>query len=200
MSRRFNWLTIIIAALILMGAPSAVGAADMPQRTPLPGATDVTAATTLYLKREATLLQLRARFDVISADDIAGILAGDARAIAGVGPGIEQEAALDQNLLAEGSYYIVSLQYLVQSGGALWPSDKAENTYVNDALAKLAELQAELFSIADDHGDPLPVFVQLDQVNAWTEGYADLPAEFDHFEGRDALVEAALAAAKPVGT
>ena len=200
MSRRFNWLTIIIAALMLMGAPSAVGAADMPQRTPLPRATDVTAATTLYLERQAALLQLRARFDVISADDIAGILAADAEAIVGVGPSIEQEAALDQSVLAEGSYYIVSLQYLVQSGGSLWPADKAENTYVNDALAKLADLQAALFSVAEEHGDPLPVFVQLDQVNAWTEGYADLPAEFDHFEGRDALVEAAIAAAKPVGT
>ena len=67
-------------------------------------------------------------------------------------------------------------------------------------LAKLSELQAQLLATVSDGSDPLPIFMALDQINAWTEGYTEVSPDLDFFTGRDALVEAALEAAKPVGT
>lgn len=200
MVRAINWLKIVLLAAMLAAASVSIHAADRLETTPLPETVDRVSAGKLYLKRRAALLLLRARFADIAADEIPGRLAADAKTIAGAGPSSEAIAELDSNLLAEGSYYIVSLVYLVQSGGALWPTDKAEKTYVYDALTKLDDLQAELFAAVKERTDPLPVLVEIDRINAWTEGYSDLPASLDHFEGRDALVAAALATAQPVGT
>ncbi|WP_421759895.1 hypothetical protein [Devosia sp.] len=200
MVRPSKGLMFIALAMMFSAASASAQAADMAATTPLPASADVATLSHAYLDRKAVLLQLRVHFDTIEQDDAAQILAQDAKAIAKQGPSLEASSQLDTDLLAEGSYYIVSLKYLIEAGGAVWPTDRAEATYVNDALARLNDLQAQLVASVADGTDPLAVFLALDGVNAWTEGYTDVPADLDFFSGRDALVDAALEAAKPVGT
>ena len=200
MVRPTKGLLLVALAMMFSTVSGGTNAADIAATTPLPATADVTTLSHAYLDRKAVLLQLRVHFDTIEQDDAAQILEQDAKAIARQGPSLEASSQLDTDLLAEGSYYIVSLKYLIEAGGAIWPTDRAESTYVNDALAKLGDLQAQLLATASDGSDPLPVFMALDQINAWTEGYTDVPTDLDFFSGRDALVEAALEAARPVGT
>lgn len=200
MVRPTKGLLLVALAMMFADTSAITYAADLSAVTPLPATADVVAVSHAYLDRKALLLQLRVHFDAIEQDDAARILAEDAKAVAEQGPSLQAISQLDTDLLAEGSYYIVSLKYLIEAGGAIWPTDRAESTYVNDALAKLGELQAQLLAAATDGSDPLPVFMALDQINAWTEGYTDVPADLDVFSGRDALVEAALESARPVGT
>jgi len=188
---------MLVAAMMLPTVLPAT-AADARSQT-YEQADDAPAATSeAYLERRATLLLLRARFDVISDEDVPRMLAADAATLSTRGPSDEALDALASDLLAEGSYYIVSLRYLIESGGSLWPADKAETTYVNDALSSLRALQVELQEVVAGAGDPLPIFARVDRINAWTEGFAESPAELDHFRDRDALVEGAVAGAAPV--
>lgn len=200
MNRPTQGLVLVAFAMLLTVTTAGALAADVAVATPLPATADASSVSRAYLDRKAILLQVRAHFDTIEQDDAALILAQDAKAVAGHGPSLEATAQLNTDLLAEGSYYIVSLKYLIEAGGAIWPADRAESTYVNDALARLSELQAQLVSSIADGTDPLPVFIALDGVNAWTEGYTEVPVDLDFFSARDAMVEAALEAAKPVGT
>ena len=195
---RWAKVLILVAGLGIAGVPQFVVAADMPQQSVSVPRAQVTEALTSYLQRRAVLLQLRARFQVISSDDIPAILAAEAAGFAETGPTDQAIGALEAELLAEGSYYVVSLRYLIEAGGSLWPEDKDETTYINDALVKLRDLQAELPELIASGADPLDFFVRLDGINSWTEGYAEVPSELDHFSGRDALVEAALASIAPV--
>lgn len=200
MVRPSKGLMFIALAVMFSAASATAQAADIAATTPPPASADIAALSHSYLDRKALLLQLRVHFDTIEQDDAAQILAQDAKAIAKQGPSLEASSQLDTDLLAEGSYYIVSLKYLIEAGGAVWPTDRAETTYVNDALARLKDLQAQLVASVADGTDPLAVFLALDGVNAWTEGYTEVPSDLDFFSGRDALVDAALEAAKPVGT
>src|SRR5688572_6316712 len=100
-------MTILFCALGLALTQS-VSAADMPAMTgvpPAPAAQESSeAATKSYPELRASLLALRARFDVIGFDDIADLLAGDARQIGPEGPKSSLvDLTLDQ-LRAEGSY------------------------------------------------------------------------------------------------
>lgn len=194
------WLRSLALAAALAGSIGTLAgwAADRPIQTfeqQNPAAT-----ISRYLDRQATLLLLRARFDVVRVDEIPEILAADARAMAATGPSTERQEALASDLLAEGNFYLVQLRYLIQSGGAFWPSDRPEDTYVNDALAALRDLQWQLPVVLANGEDPLPLFIRLDEINAWTEGYETMPPELDHFGPRDALVEAARIEAAPVAT
>jgi hypothetical protein len=143
------------------------------------------------------LLLLRARFDVIPRGQVPDVLAAEARRIGAAGPNAVDLEQLDRDLLAEGSYYIVSLRYLAQLGGAVWPDDRPERFYVNDALVKLDALQLRLLQAVESREDPLPIFLQLQEIDAQTEGYIELPRERDWFSGRDQLVKDVLSADGP---
>ena len=195
-----RWLKpFAIAAMLSVPVTlPAAWAADMPRQT-----FDLEkprADLARYLDRRATLLLLRARFDVVPMDEIPAMLATDARAMGSTGPSAEDQEALAADLLAEGNFYVVQLRYLIQAGGALWPTDRPEDTYVNDALSGLRELQWRLPEVLAAGDDPLPLFTRLDEINAWTEGYETVPPELDHFGPRDALVEAARIEAAPLPT
>ncbi len=145
-----------------------------------------------YIARQALLLQLRAAFDVEPLDRIAADLNSQVRWVLRHGITARDRAALNDDLLAEGSYYLVSLRYLIEAGGAVWPTDRSEPSYVNDARVLLDALQQRLFEATASDTDPLAIFQQLDTINAWTEGYSQVPANLDHFASRDALVEVAI--------
>jgi len=147
-----------------------------------------------YMERRAALLLLRAAFDVVAPEDIAPTLIEDARRLAASGPSAEGERALDEDLLSEASYFIVSLRYLVATGGAAWPSDRPATSYAYDADVQLQALRSRLIGTALAGADPLPVLQAIERIHWQTEGYATPPA--DRFAPRDELVEQALADAK----
>jgi hypothetical protein len=187
---------MLVIALTL--AAFAAGSSDAPAPAPhtRTSTADVPAATRDYLGRRAALLLIRAMFDVLPRTAVADQLGQDLVALGRDGPQEADQRALDDDLLAEGSYLIVSLRYLVQGGGALWPPDEAQQSYEDDAFRKLRVLQSSWSQVVATRGDPLPVLIELDRLYALTEGYAAIPPELDHFSDRDALVTEVTARSK----
>jgi hypothetical protein len=183
-------------ALLPATAPSAA-AADLGTALPLPdAATEATdsASVRAYVARFATLTALRANFDVYTRAEAEWQVKSEHTRIVSAGLGEADRVALDRALLAEGSYYLVSLRYLIEAGGAVWPTDRPEQFYEDDALITLDALQDRLFEAVETRADPLAVFLEAQKIWAWTEGYVDVPAERDVFGHRDEVVGAAMAA------
>lgn len=156
---------------------------------------DVLAMQRDYLARRAALLMIRAAFDVVQRDRLASLLRAEARSLGSAAPAEHQQQQLDIELLSEGSYFITSLRYLVEVGGAAWPGDRADNHYENDALVQLPALQRRLIEVVEERHDPLPILVEADRIHWQTEGYVVPPPGEGRFDNRDALVERALAEA-----
>ncbi len=187
-------------AAILLGLVVTFGvatAADMRSPSPPVAATEIARQASLksYIQRRAVLLLIRAAFDVIADEDISPLLADDARRLAATGPTVEDEQALDADLLSEGSHVIVSLRYLIAAGGAAWPPDRLATSYAFDAEVLLESLQADLLAAASNGADPLPILQAAERIHWQTEGFATSPPESDRFRARDDLVEQALASA-----
>eukprot|EP01035_Chromulina_nebulosa_P043839 gene43839-59387_t len=170
-------LAIALGLVVALGVGNS-GAADLP--TPLPPPIDPTVLQQT-LERSAALYLIRASFDVMSVDDIPSILETNAAELTKNGPQPEVAAALTEALTAEGSYAIVSLRYLISAGSANWPTDRDAGAYEKDALAKLAELQHEWLAAVQSGSDLRPLLLSIDQINAQTEGFKDLPASLDRF-------------------
>jgi hypothetical protein len=186
-----------LAALIALFALFPAQAADMPVAPP-PGtavSADRLGATASYLDRRAALLLIRAAFNVIAREDLPEMLEVDAVRLSRSAPAETDEQALDLELLSEGSYFIVSLRYLIEAGGAAWPEDRTEGAYAYDALVLLESLQAQLFDTVAARADPLPLLQEVEQIHWQTEGFADVPAGASRFTGRDELVHQAMTAA-----
>jgi hypothetical protein len=149
------------------------------------------AAIEAHLERTATLLLVRSIFDVTAAEEVAGLLRQERRYLEDFGITEVAAAKLDADLLAEGSYFIVSLKYLALVGGAIWPEDRAATAYTEEALIELDVLQRELTEAVQTRADPLPIMQRIDRVYWWTEGYDAVPAG-GHFGGRDQLVEQSM--------
>jgi hypothetical protein len=177
--------TAFVALLCVMNC----AAADLPQ----PSLPDGLVSVQQALMERVSLLLVRQRFDVLSSDDVSDILVQDATRFETSGIQASDEAAVQNQLMAEGSYFIVSLQYLIGSGGANWPIDKAASVYDQQASTKLADLQARWFAAVKTHGDLLSILREIDQVDAETDGQTAATGDHDHFAGAEALVESALA-------
>jgi len=191
---------ILVTALLpflVLGPAHSVLAADPAARAPAPLLLeDPTPAVRSYLERRAVLLMIRATFGVVSDEDIPGLLADDLRR-AGTPPDTRALAGLDADLLAEASYFIVSLKYLIESGGPIWPGDRPDSSYANDARIELEALQAALAETIASRADPLPLFERLVRLYALTEGNLAVPEELDRYRDRDGLVRDFLAGAGP---
>jgi hypothetical protein len=191
-----RWTALLFAAALATPgvtlAPSK--AADIATGSP-PAVTidDAQAATEAYLRRRAVLLMIRSTFDVIAGEEVPAILVADLEALGTDGPSDAELAILDRDLLAEGSYYIVALRYLIGFGGAAWPGDRPETSYVNDALVRLDALQDNLVAAIAQRADPLPLLLAVEQIRGLTEGFEQLPADMKRFEGRDELVRNVIA-------
>jgi hypothetical protein len=144
------------------------------------------------LSRYLSLEMIRATFDVVQRDDLATALEEQAARWGASAPSRAALADLDQQLLTEASYYLVSLSYLVQAGGAVFPGDRAEMVYANDTISKLEDLRRQLVNAIERDGDVLPVLVEVERIRALTEGYSDVPAGFGVFTDHDALLEQVL--------
>lgn len=179
---------LLRVALVTILVTGATLAADIP-RNDKPSEPDTAYRVTVhYLNSRALLLMVRATFDVLEQHDIEAELIADAKRLGAVGPSAEEVALLERDLLAEGSYYIVSLKYLTLVQGAAWPTDKPELTYARDALVRLDSLLDQLPAAIATGADPLPVFEQAQDLLLLSDGLAETPADRDMFAGRDALV------------
>jgi hypothetical protein len=185
-------LALAVSLLVTVRSPLA---ADMTMPTPGAAVTtgEAVAALESHLKRQAVLLMIRASFDVVQYDTVPDILAAEARRLGAGGPSEHDLARLDRDLLAEGSYYLVSLRYLAATGGAIWPADRPERFYVNDALVRLEALQEQLIEAVEARADPLPILKEAQAIHGLTEGLAEVPEALDYFGRRDVIVEEALA-------
>lgn len=187
-----------IGFALVLGISVPAASADLTATSPVPMArpSEVT-PTDDYLRREALLLQIREHFSLLDADGVRSELAQSLDRHEFVGPSENDQIALDRALLAEGSYYLVSLRYLILAGGAAWPTDRPARSYENDAIVTLEALQERLFESVATRSDPLPIFLEAQRIWALTEGYVDVPEHLDVFGHRDELVEEALASQAP---
>ena len=191
-----KWKELLVAAiatLVVDVARGAALAADLHAAPRPETAAENTESAVDYLRRLAVLGMIRATFNVIATEDIEAVLERAANAFGAGGPSEFDVARLDRDLLAEGSYYLVSLRYLAESGGAAWPSDRPEIAYTNDALVTLDSLQDRLIDAVNEEADPLPIFKEAQRILALSEGFLAIPVEMDRFKDRDAMVEQVLA-------
>jgi hypothetical protein len=188
-SRLLPLAGILLLALSITTMP--LRAADLG-----PTASEESAPATLPLRealsRYLSLEMIRATFEVIPRDDLEAALEEQAVRWSIAAPSAASLADLDQQLLTEASYYLVSLSYLVQVGGAVFPGDRAEMVYANDTISKLDDLRRQLVDAVESGGDVLPVLVEVERIRALTEGYSSVPEDFGVFTDHDALLDQVL--------
>lgn len=186
--RSVSRLLLCAVAALLLAAPLTVSrAADF--GTPAANEQDQAPVTLREaLSRYLSLEMIRTTFDVVEPGDLAGLVEQQAREWGYTPPSAAALADLDRQLLAEGSYYIVSLSYLVQAGGAVFPGDKSEMVYTNDTIAKLDDLQRELADTIAAGGDVLPILLETERFRALTEGYTDVPKDLGVFTTHETLL------------
>lgn len=185
---------LIVFLLVPAISPAPSPAADLRVEQPEAPPSDIADVSRRYLENQALLLMIRSTFDVVERDSVGDTLKASARQLGKNGPSEDETNALDRTLLSEASYFIVSLRYTTLVGGAVWPSDKPESTYINDTLVLLDGLERDLETAIETGEDALPILKTVQQLWLLSEGLKEVPPERDMFEGRDALVGAALAA------
>jgi hypothetical protein len=191
------FLPMLTAAL--MALATAVPAADLGATPPAAAVRASGPELETALSRYLALEMVRATFDIIPREEIKDRLEQQAHRWGGVAPSPEAAADIDRQLLAEASYYLVSLSYVVQAGGAAFPDDKAESIYANDTLVRIDSLQRQLVDAIADGGDVLPILAAAEDIRALTEGYTSVPDDFGVFNEYAAIL-AEVAAELAKGT
>ena len=179
---------IVLAFVFAASSLASLRAADPPQRFEGTATEDSQAATEQYLRRYAVLLGIRATFDVLEEDPVTELVT-ELRRLGPGGPTDIDQGRLDRALLTEGSYYLVSLRYLIVAGGAAWPADRDGRAYAGDSLVRLDRLERELLDSVASGGDPLSLLLEAQQILWLTEGSATTPASSDQFADRDDIVD-----------
>jgi hypothetical protein len=188
-SRLLPLVGVLLLALSITALPLHAGdLGPTPSEESVPAAVPLREALSRYLSLE----MIRATFEVIPRDDLGAVLEDQAARWSIAAPSAAALADLDQQLLTEASYYLVSLSYLVQVGGAVFPGDRAEMVYANDTISKLDDLRRQLVDAIEDGGDVLPVLIEVERIRALTEGYSEVPADFGVFTDHNALLDQVL--------
>lgn len=180
-------LSVLTAALLAM--PATAQAADLAAQPSSLHANLPSEKLEAALSRYLTLEMIRATFDVVGRDELKDRLELEALRWGKASPSPAAAADLDRQLLAEASYYLVSLSYVIQVGGAAFPDDKAEMVYANDTLVRLEALQRELPEAIANDGDVLAIMQEAERIRALTEGYAEIPEGFSVFNAHAAILE-----------
>ena len=192
---RFPLLFAILAGFALWSPQSQ--AADLAVTvTETQPAADAETSIRTTLSNFLALELTRVTFDVLGADQIEAEVERKLVAWAGATPGEAERAEINRQLLAEGSYYLTSLSYLIQVGGAVFPNDKPEATYAGDALVRLDALQRQLADGIAAGGDVSGVLVEAERIRALTEGHAVEPDEFGPFLHHAEMLERAVTRAR----
>lgn len=193
-------LYAVAAFLALLGTsvPSVpLLAADVPARMAAATPEIAEQAARHYVSQRAVLFMIRATYGVVPGADVPALIGDDVRSVGAVGPTEAEIAQLRRDLVAEGSYFLISLRYLAESGGANWPDDRAEAMYINDAKVRVDALLDRLFDAVEAGDDVLPIMQQADELYSLTEGVQGVTAELDHFADRDQLVDEAFSKIGP---
>jgi hypothetical protein len=181
-------LTVVLAIAL---ATQGTIAADL-GATPSATEHSTADATALHsaLSRYLTLEMIRATFDVVPRDDLETGLVQQLNLWADRAPSPGALADLDRQLLAEASYYLVSLQYVIEVGGAAFPPDRTGSNYSNDSLVKVMALQRELPDLVAAGADITPLLVEAERIRALTEGYTEAPEDFGVFAEHEKILAA----------
>jgi len=195
MKLRFASKLLPLAGAVLLNLSVAALPLQAADLGPAPSAE--TAPATLTTLREAlsrylSLEMIRVTFDVVPREDLGAALEEQALRWGKTAPPPEALADLDQQLLSEASYYLVSLSYLVRVGGAAFPTDRAEMVYANDTISRLDDLRRQLFEAIETGGDVLPVLAEAERIRALTEGHTRTPDDFGVFAQHDTLLDSVL--------
>lgn len=155
---------------------------------------DAVIRTTLsnFLALELT----RVTFDVLAADQVEAQVQQRLVAWAGAAPSEGERAEIGRQLLAEGSYYLTSLSYLIQAGGAIFPDDKLEVTYAGDTLVKIDALERQLADGIAAGEDVSAVLVEAEAIRALTEGNAVSPPDYGPMAHHAEMLERAWTRAR----
>ena len=187
----------IQACFLLAVMTGSATAADMaPPSTVYPLSSHVESIRD-YVNGRALLHTLRAFFDVEAVRDLPSLVAGDAADAVANGVTEDQSRDLEVALIAEGGYFLTSLQYLIEAGFPNWPQDRDPTTYERDSRMILEGLPQELIETVLAGEDPIAVFTKAAQIYWWSEGEKGPVDERPDFAQRDALVDAALAEPAP---
>lgn len=188
-------LFAILAGLVL--GPATAEAADLSvtvsEARAVAGAVEVTRSTLANL---LALELTRVTFDVLAADEVEGEVERKLIAWAGNAPSEAERAEIDRQLLAEASYYLTSLSYMIQTGGAVFPEDKPEGNYAGDTLVALDALQRRLSDGIAAGDDVSSVLVEAERIRALTEGYAVPPPDFGPMAHHAEMLERAVTRAR----
>jgi hypothetical protein len=187
-------IQLALFALVLAFGSLPASGADLGSQPVDPGVSNE-ATVRSYLSRRAVIYEIRRSFDVITEDEMTEALHADAAEALASGVTEETLADTEDDLLGEGSYFIVSLRYLVISGFPAWPEDRSANTYKLDSLAILAPLLRQLRTSIEAGSEASDVLASAAQVYWWTEGQRQPRAEKANFD-IDARVSDAIADAE----
>jgi hypothetical protein len=138
------------------------------------------------------LLMIRSMFDVLAADRVAPEFTAKAAGWGRGGPNADEQAALDSALLGEAGYFITSIRYTVEVGGAVFPGDRSEQSYANDTIIQLTALQQQLVDAINAHQPIHPIVFEAQRLYALTSGETEVPAGQDKFASHETLLNTVL--------
>lgn len=188
-------LLLSVACAVLLALPAA--AADRTVSVP-PTETDANdrLERQAALSNALSLLLVRVTFDVTAIADVEPAL--EARVASwGLGaPSAGERDEIERQLLAEASYYIVSLRYLIEVGGAAFPADRAETAYANDTLVRLDSLERALGDRLAMHREVADLLEEVEAIRALTEGYVEPAGDFGVFTQHAAMLRRVLERAR----
>ncbi len=186
-----NLKTLAALAMMALAAPQPAMAADLGMQPPAAAeaSTDVDMLHSA-LSRYLSLQMIRATFDVVPRDDLQPSLTRQLALWANRAPSPDAIADLDRQLLAEASYYLVSLQYVIEVGGAAFPPG-GSGSHANDSLVRITALQRELPQRIAEGGDVEALLAEAERIRALTEGYAEVPPDFGIFGDHDRILATA---------
>jgi hypothetical protein len=188
---------LLVGIGLLIPSTLPARSADYAPPPPTRSASDARQALLSYVNDKAVLLLIRASFNVLPDSEIVPTLEDDLKRIWAKGPTEKDLIELDNDLIAESSYYLVSLRYTIEAGGAAWPKDRPEKSYEADSLARLKTLQDQLLADITSGTDPLPVLAAAQSIWALTNGMVAVPSASQFAARRDNSVAEALKSAAP---
>lgn len=140
-----------------------------------------------------TLMLVRATFDLHEVDEVPALVLARMRGWGDAAPGPAERAELSRQLLAEASYYITGLSYLVQWGGAAFPRGKDSPRDVADTLVRLDALQRQVEAVLALDGEVAPLLNEVEAIRALTEGYVSPPEAFGTMAQHGRILDEVLA-------
>lgn len=193
---RFPLLLAIIMSSLPLLAPAARAADLTVTVTEQAPAADAAAIRRATLSNYLALELTRVTFDVLASDELEARVEQKLVSWGGGAPSAAEQAEIGRQLLAEGSYYLTSLSYLIQAGGAIFPDDRTDAAYAGDTLVRLDALQRRLADGIAAGEDVSEVVVEAERIRALTEGYLAPPDGFGPLAHHAEMLERAVTRAR----